>query len=82
MNWDFERYANVEILDFRYTVICQTAEDLMKVKKSNMLTMFLDDKTETANVVTKPNERIEYCQTSASLLCGSMKEQVLTSTIA
>ena len=75
MNWDFERYANVEILDIRYTVICQTAEDLMKVKKSNMLTMFLDDKTEMANVVTKPNERIEYCQTSASLLCGSMKEQ-------
>ena len=34
-NREFERYAHVEILEFVYTVICQTEEDLMKVEKSN-----------------------------------------------
>ena len=28
MKWKFERYANVEVLEFVYTVICQTEEDL------------------------------------------------------
>ena len=66
---EFKRYANVEILEFTYTVICQTEEDVMKVKNSYRLTMFLDDKTEMAGVVTKPNEEsTEHAQTSGSLL--------------
>ena len=37
--------------------------------------MFLDDKTEMAGVVTKPNEEImEHVQTYGSLPCGCMKE--------
>ena len=52
-NCEFEKYAKVEILEFIYTVICQTEEDLMKVKNSYRLTMFLDDKTEMVGVVTK-----------------------------
>ena len=41
----------------------------MKVKKSHGLSMFLDDKTEMAGVVTKPNgENMEYAQASGSLL--------------
>ena len=51
----FERFANVEILEFFHIVICQTEEGPMKVKKSYG-SMFLDDKTEMAGVVTKPNE--------------------------
>ena len=77
MNWEFERYANVENLEFIHVniVICQTEEDLMKVKSSNRLTMFLDDKTEMVGVVTKPNEEsMEYAQASGSLPCGCVKE--------
>ena len=37
--------------------------------------MFLDDKTEMAGVVTKPNgESMEYAQASGSLLCRCMTE--------
>ena len=37
--------------------------------------MFLDDKTEMAGVVTKPNEEsMEYAQASGSLLCRCMTE--------
>ena len=47
----------------------------MKVKKSYGLSMFLDDKTEMAGVVTKPNEEsMEYAQASGSLLCRCMTE--------
>ena len=47
----------------------------MKVKNSYGLSMFLDDKTEMAGVVTKPNEEsMEYAQASGSLLCRCMTE--------
>ena len=47
----------------------------MKVKKSHGLSMFLDDMTEMAGVVTKPNgENMEYAQASGSLLCRCMTE--------
>ena len=46
MKWKFERYANVEVLEFVYTVICQTEEDLVKVEKS----MFRNDETAMAGV--------------------------------
>ena len=47
----------------------------MKVKMSHGLSMFLDDKTEMAGVVTKPNgENMEYAQASGSLLCRCMTE--------
>ena len=52
-SWEFERYANVEILEFVNAVICQTEEDLMKVHDSYR---FLDDKTEMTGVVAEPNE--------------------------
>ena len=56
-------------------MVCQTEEDLVKVKKSYGLTMFLDDMTEMAGVVTKPNEEsMEYAQASGSLLCRCMTE--------
>ena len=45
MKWKFERYTNVEVLEFVCTVICQTEEDLMKVEKSNRLMMFRNDET-------------------------------------
>ena len=58
-----------------YIVICQTEEDLVKVKKSYQLSMFLDDKTQMAGVVTKPNgESMENAQASGSLLCRCMTE--------
>ena len=50
MKWKFERYANVEVLEFVYTVICQTEEDLVKVVKSNRLMMFRNDETAMAGV--------------------------------
>ena len=47
----------------------------MKVKKSYGLTMFLDDMTEMAGVVTKPNgKNMVYAQASGSLLCRCMTE--------
>ena len=47
----------------------------MKVKMSYRLSMFLDDETEVAGVVTKPNEEsMEYAQASGSLLCRCMTE--------
>ena len=50
MKWKFERYANVEVLEFVYTVMCQTEEDLMKVEKPNRPTMFRNDETAMADV--------------------------------
>ena len=73
-NREFERYANVEILEFVYTVIRQTEEDLKKLEKSSKLTMFLDDKTEMVGAETKPNELgMECVQTYGSLPCGRVE---------
>ena len=56
-------------------MICQTEEDLVKVKKSYGLSIFLDDKTEMAGVVTKPSEEsVENAQASGSLLCRCITE--------
>ena len=57
-NWEFERCANVEILEFIYVyiVICQAEEGPMRVMYSYRLTIFVDDKTEVAGFETDPNE--------------------------
>ena len=71
---EFERYANVEILEFVDTVICQTEWNLMEVERLNKPTMFLDDETEMAGAETKPNEvGMECDQTYSTLRCGRAK---------
>ena len=63
------------MLEFNCTATCLTEKDLMKVKKSKRLKMFLDDKTQMTGVVIQPNEKsMVYAQTSGSLLCGCMKK--------
>ena len=57
-SWEFERYANVEILELIYVhiVICQTEECPMRIMYGHRLTIFQGVKTEVAGFETEPNE--------------------------
>ena len=76
-SWEFERYANVEILELIYVhiVICQTEEGLMRIMNSYRLTIFLDAETEVAGFETEPNEEsMGPAQARGSILYGCVKE--------
>ena len=76
-SWEFERYANVEILELFhvYIVICQTEEGLMRIMNSYRLTIFLDVKTEVAGFETEPNEEsMGHAQARGSIPYGCVKE--------
>ena len=74
---EFERYANVEILEliYVYIVIGQTEEGLMSIMNSYKLTIFLDVKTEVAGVEREPNEEsMWHAQARGSMPYGCVKE--------
>ena len=76
-NWEFERYANVEILEliYVYIVICQTEECPMRIMNAHRLTIFQGVKTEVAGFETEPNEEsMEHAQTCGSMPCGCARE--------
>ena len=76
-SWEFERNANVEILELIYVLHRYLSnwrgsdEDLEFVQ----LTIFLDVKTEVTGFETEPNEEsMEHAQARGSVPCGCVKE--------
>ena len=76
-NQEFERYANVEILEFIHVCIAkwQTEEGPMKVMNSHRLTIFQGVKVEVAVFMMEPNEEsMEHAQARHSMPCGCARE--------
>ena len=76
-NQEFERHANVEILEFIHVYIanCQTEEGPMRVMNSFRLTIFQGVKIEVAVFTMEPNEEsMKHAQARGSMPCGCARE--------
>ena len=75
-NQEFERYANVETLEFYHVYIanCQTEKVPMRVMNSYRLTIFLGVEAEVAGFETEPNEEsMVHAQACGLIPCGCVK---------
>ena len=74
-NQEFERYANVEILEFMHVYIANCQTEGGSDEGHEFAQVFQGDKMEVAVFMMGPNEEsMEHAQARGSMLCGCARE--------